>query len=138
MNNGQGFTYIELLITLAIIGILFLPVMQLFSHSLYATSTSGNLITATNLARWQMERTRNLGLSKKQFQALGGQLYPPAEEEPLQMNKGFWRIARKFTAGSGPIEVEVSVYRDGYPDQPLVTLVTLIEDMSWEKKTYGR
>ena len=58
----KGFTYIELLITLAIIAVLFVPMMQLFSHSLYSTGVSQGLITAVNLAKWEMERTKNLNI----------------------------------------------------------------------------
>lgn len=129
----DAFTYVELLITLAIMTALFVPVMQLFSYSLHSTSTSQDLITATNLAKGQMERTKNLNLTKKQLQELGDVVYPPLEEKPLEMNNGLWRIERKIGEGSGPLEVQVLVYRHGQPERPVVSLVTLIEDMSWEK-----
>ena len=57
LTTNRGFTFIEILMTLAVIGVLFVPVMQLFSNSL--VSTSGNLetITAMNLAQSEIERT---------------------------------------------------------------------------------
>jgi len=129
----KGFTYIELLITLAIIGMLFVPVMQLFSHALYSTSTSQDLITATNLAKWEMERVKNLALTKQQLKEAGDSIYPGPAQEPLEMNQMKWRIARKIIPEKDPLEVRVSAYRDGQPQEPLVTLVTLIEDMTWEE-----
>ena len=63
----RGFTYIELLIALAILGVLFVPVMHLFSYSVHSSGESRDLITATNLARWQMERLKNLGLKKEEL-----------------------------------------------------------------------
>jgi len=129
----KGFTYIELLITLAIIGVLFVPVMQLFSHSLYSTGESQDLITATNLAKWEMERVKNLALTKQQLRKAGDSIYPGAGQEPLEMNHMKWRIERKIIPEKDPLEVRVSAYHDGEPANPLVTLVTLIEDMTWEE-----
>ena len=121
----KGFTYIELLITLAIIGVLFVPVMQLFSHSLYATGDSQDLITATNLATWEMEKVKNLAYTKAQLKEMGSAIYPPEGEEPLVMNNANWRIERRIVNESEPLRVEVAVYRDGFPAEPLVTLVTV-------------
>ena len=160
LRAGAGFTYIELLITLTVMAVLFVPVMQLFSHSLMASSTSQDLMTATNLARWGMERIKNLNATKKQLSEIGDVMYPPADKEPLELNGMKWRIKRKIKKGSDPLEVRVHVYivgdkdiveeneEDVYAvitetsdeayveveeDKPLMTLVTLIEDMFWEE-----
>jgi len=129
----KGFTYIELLITLAIIAVLFVPIMQLFSNSLYSVSASQDLITATNLAKWEMERTKNLNVTNAQLEEIGDGIYPASEEEPLEMNNAKWRIVRDIMENSDPLEVRVSVYREGESPQSVVTLVTLIEDMTWEE-----
>ena len=131
-RNDNGFTFIEILMTMAVLAILFLPVMQLFTHSVFATADSMDLITATNLAKSHMERTLNLNLSKKILEKLGTEVEPPLDKPPLLMNKMHWRIKREFIKGSDPLEVRVYVYRDNDLDKPLVTLVTLIEDTSWE------
>lgn len=133
MKKKTSFTYIELLITLAIIAVLFVPIMQLFSHSLYSTIASQDLITATNLAKWEMERTKNLNVTKAQLKQMGDSIYPAPEEKPLEMNNVKWRIKRDIIENSDPLEVRVSVYHDGEPDKPVVTLATLIEDMTWEE-----
>lgn len=133
VSASKGFTYIELLITLAIIAVLFIPMMQLFSHSLRATVASQDLITATNLAKWGMERVKNLNMTKAQLREVGDLIYPPLEDEPLEMNNAKWRVRRVVLKETDPLEVRVFTFLDGEPDRPVVTLVTLIEDMVWEE-----
>jgi len=132
MLNKKAFTFIELLVALAIIAVLFVPVMQLFSHSVYSSSVSQDTITAANLARWQMERVKNLNLSKEQLSRMGNEIYPPLNTPPIEMNGVKWRIRRVIMQGSDPLEIRISVGRDA-ETVPLVTLFTLIEDMHWEK-----
>ena len=147
----QAFTYIELLITLTILAVLFVPVMQLFSYSLYASGISQDLMTATSLARWEMERIKNLNVTKEQLRKMGDSLYPPLDEEPIEMNETKWRIKREIIKDTNPLEVRVYVYpvrekkevgeeeeisEELYyvqEDKPVVTLVTLIENMFWEE-----
>lgn len=129
----KSFTYVELLITLAIIGVLFIPVMQLFSHSLHSTGASGDIITATNLAKWEMEKIKNLNITKAQLEKIGDVVYPSLEEEPLELNNARWRIKREVMPGSSPLEVRVHVYRDRNLEDPIISLVTLVEDMYWKE-----
>lgn len=133
MRKKKSFTYIELLISLAVMAILLVPVMQLFSHTLTSVSSSQGLIVATNLAKWQMERIKNLNFTTSQFQELGTTIYPPLEEEPMEMDDLKWRIETEFVPGSSPLVVRVKVHYDIAMGKPVVTLVTLIEDMIWEK-----
>jgi prepilin-type N-terminal cleavage/methylation domain-containing protein len=131
-SKRGGFTFIEILMTLALIGLLFVPTMQLFSNSLFSTNMNLDLITATNLAQSEMEKTINLNLTKTQLQELGTQLIPPANEEPFKLNKGLWRVRREIVENSDPVEVRIFVFREGEPEKPLVKLVTLFEDMMWD------
>jgi prepilin-type N-terminal cleavage/methylation domain-containing protein len=133
INASNAFTYIELLITLAIIAVLFVPIMRLFSHTLYSVSSSQDLITATNLAKWEMERTKNFKATKARFREIGDIVFPSLDKEPLMMNNVQWRIKREIIEESDPLEIRVSASRGNELDKPLVTLVTLIEDMSWEE-----
>ena len=66
-RKKKGFTYIELLITLAIFAVLFVPIMQLFTHVISSSAESQDLITAVNLAKWGMEKTKNLNLTTTQL-----------------------------------------------------------------------
>jgi len=146
-----AFTYIELLITLTVIAVLFVPIMQMFSHSLIASTTSQDLITATSLARWEMERIKNLKVGKEKLSEIGDSFYPPIDEDPMELNEMLWRIKREIIKGTDPLEVRVHVYplrkkgevgeEEGISEElaylaeeePLMTLVTLFENMYWEE-----
>ncbi|MBU1122080.1 MAG: prepilin-type N-terminal cleavage/methylation domain-containing protein [Candidatus Omnitrophota bacterium] len=145
-RQQKAFTYIELLITLAVIAVLFVPIMQLFSNLLFASQTSQDFITATNLAKWQMERIKNLNVNKDQLKEMGDAVYPQLDMPPLEMNDAKWRIKKDIIEETDPLEIRVSVYYDEVQNKsakdtgslfveqkPVVTLVTLIEDMFWEE-----
>lgn len=119
--------------TLTVIALLFVPVMQLFSNSLYFTGENLDRITAMNLAQSEMERTINLNMTKDQIKKNGAQIFPPLEKEPYEINHGRWRVQREIMEDSDPLEVRVKVFRDGQPDKVYITLVTLIEDMMWDQ-----
>jgi len=131
----RGFTLIEILMTMSIIAILFVPVMQLFSNSIFSTSISLERITAMNLAQSEMERTINLNLTKEELKKIGTVIFPPEKEKPIEMDHQFWRTKRHIVQDSDPLEVHVMVYKDSEPNNPLVTLVTLIEDLMWSSVT---
>ena len=132
-NKQRGFTFIEILMTLTVIALLFVPVMQLFTNSLYSTNMNLDAITAMNLAQSEMERTINLNLTKAQLQQIGTLVTPPEDQKPLELNHSFWRVKREIVPDSDPLEVRILVYRDGEPDKNMVTLVTLVEDLMWEQ-----
>ena len=129
----DGFTFIEILMTLTVIALLFVPVMQLFSNSLYATGENLDRITAMNLAQSEMERTINLNMTKEQIKEIGPQVFPPLGEPPYMLNKTQWRVQREVIEESDPLEVRVTVFKDGKPDKAYITLVTLIEDLMWDQ-----
>ena len=70
-RSRQAFTFVEILVTLTLIAILFVPTMQFFSHAMDATLSSRDLITAVHLARWEMERTRNMASQVKRVRDEG-------------------------------------------------------------------
>lgn len=146
-SNQRGFTFIEILMTLAIIAILFVPVMQLFSDSLFATTQSLEMITATNLAKSHMEKTINLNLTKTQLREQGEQFFPPLDQKAFEINGSRWRVKREPVEGTDPLEVRIHVFHaedvESDPNlpqetqtnkkeaKPVVSLVTLIEDTVW-------
>lgn len=117
---------------LAVIAVLFIPVIQLFNHAIYATSDSKDIVSATHLARSEMEKIVNLNFTKTKLREMGDDIYPPLDKEPLVINQTRWRVKREVIQKSDPLEVRIRVYRDGDMKKEVVTLVTLVEDMMWE------
>ena len=134
-NSKYGFTYTEILITLAVMAALFVPMMQLFSHGLAGSSVEGETMAALNLAKWQMERIKNLNYSVEQFKEVGSAYFPPIEKPPLELNGKKFRVFTDIDTGSDPLKVKVCVYYDGkLKDKPIVELNTLLVDTTWVKQ----
>ncbi len=120
---NKGFTYIEMLITIAIVSTLFFPIMRLFSVNVLAVTASGDLITALNIARGEMERIKNLGFSEERVRQMGSARFTCA------VNGVEWQVNRIMRKGSDPVEVRIAVCRLTERNKPLVELSTLIEDL---------
>lgn len=122
----------EILITLFLLGVLFVPAMQLFSYAMEGTHISKDLFTAMSLARWQMERIKNFsGGSVQRLKTLGNGTWPPDGEPAFSLNGKAWRVDRSLVdADAGLVEVRVAVRRDGESKEQ-VHLVTQIADTSW-------
>jgi prepilin-type N-terminal cleavage/methylation domain-containing protein len=135
LPSNAGFTFIEILMTLTVIALLFVPVMQLFSNSMVATAQNLDRITSVNLAQSEMERTINLNMTKSQLRKIGTQIIPPLDKDPYEVNNVKWRVEREIVEASDPLEVRIKVYREGEPEKIMISLVTLIEDMMWDEVT---
>lgn len=135
LHTRNGFTFIELLITLAVIAICFLPLMRMFSVALEQTREVGDLTTARALAREEMEKFKNLNFTEAQLETIGDVWLPPLDKPALILNERKWRVLRKIVQGSDPLEVHILVYEDAertsQDAKPIVELVTLIEDLEW-------
>jgi len=62
-HHNHGYTFIELLVAITILGIVVTPFLALFSGSFLSIKNAGNQSTAINLCRAQMETVRSLGCS---------------------------------------------------------------------------
>ncbi|MGM0688859.1 MAG: type IV pilus modification PilV family protein [Bacillota bacterium] len=62
-RHNHGYTFIELLVAITILGIVVTPFLALFSGSFLSIKNAGNQSTAINLCRAQMETVRSLGCS---------------------------------------------------------------------------
>ena len=134
----RGFTYTEVLITLAVLAILFVPMMQLFSRTLVSSSVTGDSMTALNLAKWQMERVKNLNYDTSRFKEIGSTYVLPLDEPAIELNGKKYRVYTDIDTASEPLKVQVSVFLEGrLKDKPIVELVTLLEDMTWIKGQTG-
>jgi prepilin-type N-terminal cleavage/methylation domain-containing protein len=133
----SGFTFIELLITLAVIAICFLPLMRMFSVSLEQAYQTSDLTTARYLAQEGMERVKNLGFTEAQLEAIGDVWEPDLDKPALELNGRFWRTLRKIVRGSDPLEIRIQVYQitskpaNQLTGKPIVEVVTLVEDLDW-------
>lgn len=135
MKNTQylsvGFTYIEMVLTVVIIAICFVPLIRMFSTSINEVSYAGDKLTALNLAREEIEKIKNLNLTEAQLLALGNAVTPPKSEPALKRNNADWRIERILKPASDPLEVKVIVWRSALAPQKMLELTTLIEDLEW-------
>ena len=122
-SRREGFTYIEMLVTLAIIAICFVPLTRMFSRNIEETVYLGNLVTAMALARQEIEKVKNLALTEKQIETIGDIHYPA-----IIMNETSCYVERNIKPGTDPLEIRVRVYRENEFDKPMVELVTLFED----------
>lgn len=129
-SNEAGFSYLEVLITIMLLAVFFLPIMKMLSASVAHLSYVGDMNTALGLAREGMERVRNLRISQAQLIARGDEYEPPLPEEPLVLNGSRWRVLRDIHEGTRPLEVHVLVFKDEVLDEPLVEVKTLIEELS--------
>ena len=137
LKRNNAFTFIELLITLAVIAISFLPLMRMFSVSLEQVCATNDLTTGRYLAQEGMERVKNLGFTEAQLEAISDVWEPALDKPPLEINGKYWRTLRKIVKGTDPLEIRIQVYQvTGKPanrqtGKPIVEVVTLIEDLDW-------
>jgi len=136
-KRTNGFTFIELLITLAVIAICFLPLMRMFSVSLEQVYVTEDLTTARYLAQEGMEKVKNLGFTEAQFEDLGDRWEPFLDKPPLELNGKYWRSLRKIVKGTDPLEIRIQVYQVSkyqgvkVSEKPIVEVVSLVEDLDW-------
>lgn len=135
-TTHNAFTFIELLISLTVIAIAFLPLMQMFSTGLEQVYSLAELNTASSLAHEAMEKLKNLNFTEAQIKALSDIWQPSLDKSPLVLNEREWRVLRKVDKNSDPLEVRILVYSEPItePPKPVVELVTLIEDWEWTEE----
>lgn len=136
MKRNNAFTFIELLISLSVIAVAFLPLMQMFATGLEQVYSCSDLDTARYLAQEQMERLKNYNLTKAQIKEIGDIWEPALHLPALEINGRKWRILRKLDKNSDPLEVRVQVFLEPVTadKRPFLELTTLIEDLEWSQE----
>ena len=130
-GKEKGFTYIEMLITVVLMSICFVPIMTLFRTAVIGAASTQELVVGLNLARQEMEKVRNLNYTEERLREIGEVTYPAPGEEPLRLSGMDWRITRKIKKDSDPLELSVIVYKiDRGKEETIAELVTLLEDFS--------
>lgn len=132
-NIKNAFTFIELLISLSVIAIAFVPLMQMFSTALEQVYYTSELSTSCFLAQEGMEKLKNLNFTKAQIKDLGDVWEPALDKSPLILNERKWRILRRVNKNSDPLEARILVFQEPISptSKPNLELVTLIEDLEW-------
>jgi len=132
-TTNHGFTFIELLISLSVIAIAFVPLMQMFSTGLEQVYYTSELNTSRYLAQEGMEKLKNLNFTKAQIKELGEVWEPALDKSPLILNERKWRILHRVNKNSDPLEVRILVFQEPITpnSKPALELVTLIEDLEW-------
>lgn len=137
-RQRKGFTFIEVLVTLSVIAISFLPMLRMFAVSIEQMNYTDDGITARYLSQEGMEKIKNLNFTENQLQELGDVWDPPLQEAAYIINGHPWRILRKIKHNSTPLEIHIQVYKEygprsvGTEQTPIVELVTLYQDLEWD------
>jgi len=137
MKNNSGFTFIELLVTLTVFSICFLPLLNMYAVSIEQTNQARIISNARFLAQEGMEKMKNYNFTVDQLKQIGDVWEPPLNEKAINIDKMGWRILREVDSSTDPITVYIKVFDDGdvrikgKSAKPIVKLVTMIEDFEW-------
>lgn len=121
LHSCRGFTFVEVLIALLVLGITVGPLMQLYAAALEQVTYSDDLRTALDLAREEVEKVKNLALTERQIKQLGNLVSPP-----IRLNRKVWYAVRVVDPEATPLEVQVFVYQGQLTERPLVSLSTIL------------
>ena len=124
-----GFTYIEMLIALAVVACCFVPMLEMYARSVSEVQHYADIGTAMNLAREGMEKLQNMRVSESQLSAMGDVWDPPLLEKPIELNHQAWRLKRIVERGRHPLEVHVQVFYDFNREKPMLDIATLFTDL---------
>jgi len=127
--SKKGFTFIEILIAMTLIAIVFIPLMKMFTVAMDSINLAKIKTTAVSIAREHMEMVKNLNLPEERMKELESPSYfPPVNEDPFELNQTKWRVKRVIHKSTDPLQVDILVYIDG-ESEPIYTLSTLFEDI---------
>jgi len=118
----RGFTFIELLLALVIMGICFVPLMQMFSVSLSEIGYIDDMRTALDLAREEVEKVKNIGLTEDQIKNMGNVSSPP-----IVLNARQWRAVRVVRREVSPLEFTVYIFKGDSLQQPVIAVSTIVQ-----------
>lgn len=77
-SNQKGYTLIELVMTMILVGIIAIPIAMMFAGQVQGTMASSSFVTAVNLGREEVEKIYNTGydsLSTATYTNYGGYPY---------------------------------------------------------------
>lgn len=116
-----GFTFVEIILTLLIVGICFVPLMRMFTSVMSEIAYIDDMRVALDLAREEIEKVRNIALTETQLKELGNVAAPP-----IYLNNKVWRTMRVVNQIRSPLEFSVYVYRADSLEKPMMTAITIV------------
>lgn len=90
LNNAEGYTFVELLVAVTILGLLIPPLLSLFSSSFLSVKNAGCQTVAVNLCRDRIETLKSLGYDYLE-ELYHDQSSTPLVEEYISDNPGYRR-----------------------------------------------
>lgn len=119
-KNKQGFTFVEIVLTLLILSICFLPLMQMFTAAISQIAYIDDMRVALDLAREEVEKVKNLAFTEDQIKEMGN-----VSSRPIYLNNKAWRTIRVVNQNVSPLEFTVYVYRADSMQNPLIYTMTI-------------
>jgi prepilin-type N-terminal cleavage/methylation domain-containing protein len=119
--KNRGFTFVEILVTLLVLAVAVTPLLQLYATAVEQLGFTDDLSTASELAREEIEKVKNLALTERQLKQMGNVISPP-----IRLQKRIWYTVRVVDPDLTPLEVQVYVYRGTLKSAPIVQLVTIV------------
>lgn len=118
--KAKGFTLIELIMTIVVVGIVAIPLSLLLSQHIESTFQSEDLTIALNLARFEMEKVNNLA-----YDDIGNANYPTYEGYDYQVQRNTQLIEGNPSTPESLNRIRVEV-KDTDTGAVIVTLITYI------------
>ena len=103
-NNRKGLTLIEVILSLAILGIIVIPFLNMFVFSSVTNRKSGNILDATYVAQDRIE--------KKYEESKSGTVPIPTEGVDSDLVGGYWVEENILEVDDNLVRVLVKVYSD--------------------------
>lgn len=121
LSTKKSFTYMEVLISVFLIGVLFTPLLSIFASSMSLSNQTLERSYALDIARSEMEKVANLAYDEAHLRT--GE---PLQVRMVKRGNISFRMSREIDPASDPLRVEIRVGLE--KGSALVSLVTLIED----------
>ncbi len=133
-GSRDGFTLVEILMALLLLGLAMTPLLRMYSESMSTLLAADDLSVALSLAEREMERVRAEGPDEAALRRHGDAWIPEAGRPPEQTGGRSWRIRRRVVPERDPLEVHVEVFRVApgsrrppVGEVPTAQLATLVE-----------
>jgi prepilin-type N-terminal cleavage/methylation domain-containing protein len=123
----RGFTVLEILVAITVLGIFLLPLMSLLSRGLRSEAALSDVQTALKIAQDAMERLLDTQVKKAEIRDEGTTVTVGGITFRVERDAIDGRESDEPALGTDPLEIWIRVYK-GEETAPIAELVTLKED----------